>query len=154
MIINCESFLWANSKTRAGSSPASLIFSFLPPSPLLFSSLVREMQLVRLTGSAAQESKSTTKAIDSITVGIAKSKKAVLLLGAGVSTRAGIPVSLLHLIKLYAYSQPFKHAYRTFVRRILDSIHLHHLPLLLPLPLAQVHLQMAHQHLQALPQLP
>ena len=95
-------------KLREGGSedarwflPASL--SFLPPSPPL-PSLVTEMQLVRLTGSVAQESKSTTKAIDSITVGIAKSKKAVLLLGAGVSTRAGIPVSLIHSIQPYAYS--------------------------------------------------
>ncbi|GAA5843733.1 hypothetical protein JCM3766R1_000527 [Sporobolomyces carnicolor] len=48
------------------------------------------MQLVRLQEQGL-ESKGTTKALERVTESIAKCKKAVLLVGAGISTTAGIP---------------------------------------------------------------
>lgn len=50
-----------------------------------------QMQLVRLQEQGL-ESKGTTKALERVTESIAKCKKAVLLVGAGISTTAGIPV--------------------------------------------------------------
>ncbi|GAA5962163.1 hypothetical protein JCM3765_003880 [Sporobolomyces pararoseus] len=48
------------------------------------------MQVVQLKEQGA-ESKATTKALERVTEGIAKCKKAVILVGAGISTSAGIP---------------------------------------------------------------
>ncbi|GAA6039140.1 hypothetical protein JCM8097_005345 [Rhodosporidiobolus ruineniae] len=48
------------------------------------------MQTIHLDTNAS-EPRATTKAMDAITVGLARSKKAVLLVGAGISTNAGIP---------------------------------------------------------------
>lgn len=60
-----------------------------PPSHFV---LVHRMHLVRI-GEREEEPKSTTKVIERVTEGIAKCKKSVILVGAGISTQAGIPVS-------------------------------------------------------------
>ncbi|GAA6017257.1 hypothetical protein JCM10207_003664 [Rhodosporidiobolus poonsookiae] len=50
------------------------------------------MQTIQLdAASLASEPRATSKAIEAITQGVAKSKRAVLLVGAGISTNAGIP---------------------------------------------------------------
>lgn len=51
------------------------------------------MQTVRLV--PGNESPAATKALDALALAVAKGKRTVLLVGAGISTNAGIPVRAL-----------------------------------------------------------
>lgn len=65
----------------------------LPLYHLLTTSAMQTLSLPR--PGAVDEDKATTKALDSVALAVARSKRTVLLVGAGISTNAGIPVRAL-----------------------------------------------------------
>lgn len=107
-----RSFVCRALQVATPSSSASLASSSHPTRLFTRSKSPHRMQTVRFV--PGNESAAATKALDAVALAVAKGKRTVLLVGAGISTNAGIPVRALQ--RLYQYIADATAPCRTFAR--------------------------------------